>query len=169
MKRYRPIKIHHIYFGYGYWWRDYFFFIGKHSTCFAIVPMAKEHGNAIYASNGNAIERGDIMSWSKQRQNENLHWPAPGGTHHHLHCGHLRIHRVLEGMVCKYPAHLPSQTTPTLWLQSLHDLVGLSRLCPLCGEDFPGDNRILCTPVPPLKSNRGIHDIYKRVLQLGDK
>ena len=39
MKKYMPIRIHHLYYGYGYWWGSYFFFIDKHSTAFAIVPI----------------------------------------------------------------------------------------------------------------------------------
>ena len=70
MKKYKPITIHHLYYGYGYWWGSYFFFIGKHSTAFAIVPMCREHQYAIYANNGNIIDNGDTLSWSKSRQKE---------------------------------------------------------------------------------------------------
>ena len=70
MKKYKPIRIHHLYYGYGYWWGSYFFFIGKHSTVFAIVPMSREHNGAIYANNGNIIDNGDTFSWSESRQKE---------------------------------------------------------------------------------------------------
>ena len=70
MKKYKPIRIHHIFYGYGYWWGSSFFFIGKYSACFAIVPMWLEHRRAIYASNGESIGSGDTLSWSKSRQKE---------------------------------------------------------------------------------------------------
>ena len=70
MKKYKPIRIHHLYYGYGYWLGSYFFFIGKHSTVFAIVPMSREHNGAIYANNGNIIDNGDTLSWSESRQKE---------------------------------------------------------------------------------------------------
>lgn len=70
MKKYKPIRIFHLYYGYGYWWGSYFFFIGKHSTALAIVPMFRECCYAIYASNGNKIDHGDILSWSESRQKE---------------------------------------------------------------------------------------------------
>ena len=47
-----------------------FFFIGKHSTVFAIVPMSREHHSAIYANSGNIIDDGDTLSWSESRQKE---------------------------------------------------------------------------------------------------
>lgn len=47
-----------------------FFFIGKHSTAFAIMPMCRECQYAIYASNGNKIDNGDTLSWSESRQKE---------------------------------------------------------------------------------------------------
>lgn len=71
MSKYKPIKIFHIVYGYGYWWGSYFFFIGKHSVQFAIVPMAMEHLKAIYANNGRNIWHGDTLSWSESRQHEN--------------------------------------------------------------------------------------------------
>ena len=70
MKKYKPIRIHHSYYGYGYWWRDYFFFIGKHSTCFAIVPMSIECHKAVYVNNWHIIGDGDTLSWSELRQKE---------------------------------------------------------------------------------------------------
>lgn len=70
MKKYKPIRIHHLYYGYGYWWWSYFFFIGKHSTVFAIMPMWRECRYAVYASNGHTIGNGDTLSWSESRQKE---------------------------------------------------------------------------------------------------
>lgn len=70
MKKYKPIRIHHLYYGYGYWWGSYFFFIGKHSTTFDIMPMYRECHRATYANNGYIIGNGDIFSWSESRQKE---------------------------------------------------------------------------------------------------
>lgn len=70
MKKYKPIRIHHLYYGYGYWWGRYFFFIGKHSTNFTIMPMWMECHRATYANNGNTIGHGDTLSWSESRQKE---------------------------------------------------------------------------------------------------
>ena len=70
MKKYKPIRIHHLYYGYGYWWGSYFFFIGRHSTVFAIMPMCHHCHYAAYASNGHTIGNGDIFSWSESRQKE---------------------------------------------------------------------------------------------------
>lgn len=70
MRKYKPIRIHHIYYGYEYWWGKYFFFSGKSATTFAIVPMPFECHNAVYVSTGRVIGHGDICSWPEQRQNE---------------------------------------------------------------------------------------------------
>ena len=70
MKKYKPIKIFNIHYGYGYWWGKYCFFIGKHSTCFAIVPIWRECNNSIYANNGKIIGHGDCLSWSANRRRE---------------------------------------------------------------------------------------------------
>lgn len=69
MKKYLPIKIFSIHFGYGWWLGSYFFFFGKHSTVFAIIPMSFHHHQCEYM-NGNAIDDGDIFSWSPSRQRE---------------------------------------------------------------------------------------------------
>lgn len=74
MKKYKPIRIHHLYYGYGYWWGSYFFFIGKHSTAFAIMPMWRECHYAMYANNGFIIDNGDTLSWSESRQKELRYW-----------------------------------------------------------------------------------------------
>lgn len=70
MKKYKPIRIHHMYFGYGYWWKDYFFFFGKRATRFAVVPMFRELMYAVYANNGKKIGYGPTCSWSISRQIE---------------------------------------------------------------------------------------------------
>lgn len=69
MKKYKPIRIFNIHYGYGYWWGKYFFFIGKNAVDFAIVPMYRELGNSTYYNN-RAIPNGDTMSWSESRQEE---------------------------------------------------------------------------------------------------
>ena len=48
MKKYFPIRIFSIRFGYGWWWGTYFFFFGKHTTAFAIMPMSAHHGSCTY-------------------------------------------------------------------------------------------------------------------------
>lgn len=69
MKKYIPIKIFSIKFGYGWWWGKYFFFFGKHATAFAILPMCNHLHQCEYM-NGKAIEDGDTLSWSESRQIE---------------------------------------------------------------------------------------------------
>ncbi len=70
MKKYIPIKVFHIQFGYGYWFGSKMYFFGKGSTCFAIVPISFICKDTIYASNGNIVGHGDIDSWSITRQRE---------------------------------------------------------------------------------------------------
>lgn len=69
MKKFFPIRIFSIKFGYGWWWGSYFFFFGKHSTAFAIMPMSF-HMNYCTFENGLAINDGDIDSWSPQVQRD---------------------------------------------------------------------------------------------------
>ncbi len=69
MKKYFPIRIFSIRFGYGWWWGTYFFFFGKHATAFAIMPMSAHHGSCTY-ENGKAIEDGTTHSWHPERQAE---------------------------------------------------------------------------------------------------
>lgn len=57
MKKYLPIKIFSIKYAYGWWWGKYFFFIGKHATAFAILPMCNHFHQCEYM-NGKAIEDG---------------------------------------------------------------------------------------------------------------
>ena len=67
MKKYLPIKIHHIYFSYGWWFGSKAFF----PNSFTIVPISYICNDTIYTSNGNIIGNGEINSWSISRQNEN--------------------------------------------------------------------------------------------------
>ena len=69
MKKYFPIRIFSIMFGYGWWWGSYFFFFGNKSTDFAILPMSSHYKSCIY-ENGKGIENGTIASWSDERQRE---------------------------------------------------------------------------------------------------
>ena len=69
MKKYLPIRIFSIQYGYGWWFGKYFFFFGKKSTTFGIVPMYFHHHKCTY-ENGSAIERGMCNSWSEERQRE---------------------------------------------------------------------------------------------------
>lgn len=69
MKKYLPIRIFSIKYAYGWWWGKYFFFFGKHSTAFAIIPMCNHLHQCEYM-NGKAIEDGDTLSWSPERQRE---------------------------------------------------------------------------------------------------
>lgn len=72
MKRYKPIKIFHIKYGYGWWFGNYFFFIGKGSTMFGIMPMFMEFHCSEYVGKHEhfAILDGDTCSWSESRQKE---------------------------------------------------------------------------------------------------
>ena len=67
MKKYFPIKIFSITFGYGWWWGNYFFFLK--SSAFAIMPMFFHFQNCTY-ENGKGIEKGTTHSWSPERQRE---------------------------------------------------------------------------------------------------
>lgn len=70
MKRFLPIRIHHIYYAYGWWWGKKFYFLNKEDGII-IVDMPRECLNAIYANNGNTIGHGTTHSWSETRQKEN--------------------------------------------------------------------------------------------------
>ena len=69
MRKYLPIRIFSIKFGYGWWLGKYFFFIGKHATSFAILPMCVHLEQCTY-EHGKGIEDGDTLSWSDERQRE---------------------------------------------------------------------------------------------------
>ncbi|MBR6031316.1 MAG: hypothetical protein IKP36_05065 [Bacteroidaceae bacterium] len=70
MKKYRPIKVFHIQFGYGYWFGEKVYFFGKGSTTFAIVPLSFICKDTCYASNNNLVGHGDCDSWSENRQKD---------------------------------------------------------------------------------------------------
>lgn len=70
MRKYKPIKIFHFHYGYGYWWGSYFFFFGRQSACFAIVPMYMECNRTSYANKARKIGHGSVLSWSDSRQKE---------------------------------------------------------------------------------------------------
>ena len=67
MKKYLPIRIHHIYFGYGWWWGKKFYFFSRRNGLEMMV-MAKECCDAIYAKSGKLIGHGAILSWDETRQ-----------------------------------------------------------------------------------------------------
>lgn len=68
-KKYCPVRIFSIRLSYGWWWGRYFYFFGKHSTDFAIIPMSLHFSYCTY-EHGMAIMDGDTLSWSKSRQRE---------------------------------------------------------------------------------------------------
>ena len=61
LKRLKPIRIHSIYFGYGWWWFGYFFFFKP----FAVVPMWSHYKLSTYTS-GRPIEDGATSSLNRQ-------------------------------------------------------------------------------------------------------
>jgi hypothetical protein len=67
MKKYFPIRIFSITFGYGWWWGSHFFFLKK--GVFAIMPMWFHYNKCEY-KNGKAIEGGTTHSWDEERQRE---------------------------------------------------------------------------------------------------
>lgn len=77
LKRYKPIKVFNIYFGYGWWFGDRVYFVGRGSTTFAIFPLAYMCKDLEYATNGRLVGHGNTASWSMSRQIEN----DGGGTH----------------------------------------------------------------------------------------
>ena len=69
MKKYLPIRIHSIDFGYGWWWSNYFFFFRKYKAPFVALPMCT-HWKRCTFENGLAINGGDVDSWSSQVQRD---------------------------------------------------------------------------------------------------
>jgi hypothetical protein len=69
MRKYFPIKIFSVNYAYGWWWGSCFFFFGKRSTAFAILPMCDHLHQCVYM-NGKAIEDGATHSWDTDRQRE---------------------------------------------------------------------------------------------------
>lgn len=70
LKNYKPIKVHHITFGYGYWFCSHVYFF-KRGNGFAIIPIFFICRDCIYESNGHIVGHGDTASWSEARQKEN--------------------------------------------------------------------------------------------------
>ena len=70
MKKYLPIKVHHIYFGYGWWWGSKVYFYDRIHGGLFIVPLAKECTYMVQARNGKTIGHGFVMSWKESRQME---------------------------------------------------------------------------------------------------
>ena len=69
MKRFLPIRIHHIYFGYGWWWgKKFYFFSRKYGL--EMMFMAWGCKDAIYVQNCKRIGDGPVYSWNKIRQRE---------------------------------------------------------------------------------------------------
>lgn len=67
LSKYKPIKIFHDHFSYGWWFGSYFFFLRKNR--FAIVPMWYLCAVTTYA-NGKLIGHGTKYSWCEDRQHE---------------------------------------------------------------------------------------------------
>lgn len=69
ISKFKPIRIFSIEYGYGWWWKNYFYF---GSTAFAIVPMYRYCLGVEYVfdKGGRIIGHGDTCSWSESRQRE---------------------------------------------------------------------------------------------------
>lgn len=63
MKRFKPIKVFHLNFGYGWWFGSKVFF-----PVFTIVPFWFVRENLEFVSTGKSISTGNNYSWSKERQ-----------------------------------------------------------------------------------------------------
>lgn len=72
ISKFKPIRIFCPEYGYGWWWKNYFYFVGKGSTAFAIVPMYRYCNGVEYAfdKGGVIIGHGDTLSWSDSRQKQ---------------------------------------------------------------------------------------------------
>lgn len=73
IKKYKPIRIFCPEYGYGWWWKDYFYFIGVGlGSVFAIVPEWTYCSKTeyVFAKGGSIIGDGDPRSWSESRQKE---------------------------------------------------------------------------------------------------
>ena len=64
LKKYLPIKVHHIYYSYGWWYADKLFFFEKKIIPIIIVPMCMEFKKTTYA-NGKNIG-GGTHSWDAE-------------------------------------------------------------------------------------------------------
>lgn len=62
LKRFLPIKVHSIKFGYGWWFGDKLFFFEKHWMPVNIMTIATEIPNLVFAVNLKTIGHGDAKS-----------------------------------------------------------------------------------------------------------
>lgn len=69
MRKFFPIRIFSIKFGYGWWWGNYFFFFGKYKAPFVAMPMSSHYTYCTF-ENGLAINNGDVDSWSPKVQRD---------------------------------------------------------------------------------------------------
>ena len=65
LKRFLPIKVHSIKFGYGWWFGDKLFFFEKHWMPVNIMPICVEINNLIFDANLKTIGHGDTNSWDR--------------------------------------------------------------------------------------------------------
>ena len=71
MRKYLPIKIHHIYFGNGLWFGSKVYFRDGVYGGLNILPIEYICTTSCYRSNWRRIGDGDIKSWSQSRQRQN--------------------------------------------------------------------------------------------------
>lgn len=90
LSKYKPIKIFHDHFSYGWWFGSYFFFLGKNR--FAIVPMWFLYAVTTYA-NGKLIGRGTKYSWCEDRQRD------AGNKIHSRSRDSNNLHKYLTGVL----------------------------------------------------------------------
>lgn len=64
MRRFLPIRIHSICYGYGWWWGSKFYFFSP----LYVIAMHWERRNATYARNGKEISHGRIKSWLRYKE-----------------------------------------------------------------------------------------------------
>lgn len=69
MRKFLPIKIHHQFYGYGWWFGKKFYFWDDLSGI-VIVPCYAECNNTVYAYSGNKIGDGMVLSWDDDRSKE---------------------------------------------------------------------------------------------------
>ena len=64
LKKYLPVKVFHIYYGYGWWYADKLFFFEKKTIPIIIVPVCMEFKKTTYV-NGKNIG-GGTHSWEAE-------------------------------------------------------------------------------------------------------
>lgn len=65
LKRFLPIKVHSIKFGYGWWFSDKLFFFEKHWMPVNIVPICFDIKHLVFDSNLKTIGHGNAKSWNR--------------------------------------------------------------------------------------------------------